>query len=68
MGSRAPGSRQRRDLYHVASANDGAHTLAVRNADVLEVVFSSSMVPGHEGSPKNLAELNVAVRLHCSVG
>ena len=55
-------------MYQVASASHGAHTLAVRNAGVPEVVFSSSMAPGHEGSPKNLAELTFAVRLHCAVG
>ena len=56
-------SRRRRDLYQVASARDGAHTLAVRNADVPEVVFGFSMAPGHGARSKNLAELRFAFEL-----
>ena len=53
-------------MYQVVSASDGAHTLVVRNADVLEAVFNSSI--GAMGSlPKNLAELRFALELRVTV-
>ena len=54
-------------MYNVASASDGAHTLAVRNADVPEFVSNFNMAPGHGALPKNLADLNFAVKLRFTV-
>ena len=65
MGRRR--SRRRRNLYQVARASDGAHTLAVRNADVPEFVSNLNMAPGHGALPKNLAELSFAIKLRLAV-
>ena len=63
FGAGLPRSRRKRYLYQVASASDGAQTLAFRNADVPEFVSNFSMASSLWAFPKNLAELDFAMML-----
>ena len=54
-------------MYQFANANDGTHTLAIRNADVPELVLNLSIGPGHWALPRNLAELSFAITLDLSI-
>ena len=63
LGAGIPRSRRRRNVYQVANASDGDHTLSVRNADVQEFVSYFTMAPGDGALPTNVAELNFAIKL-----